>query len=193
MPQEKKQSQVKSNSNKFAENWLPIKSIANGAIITEDGYQVTGIKVIPRNIFIMDQDAQANVILNLRSFYNTLDFEFWLIVADRPVDINVYLANLKVLYNENDNPVIRKLILEDIDKANTFMGRQLNVADIEYYILFKEKKPEIIQKRIQNIISGLANAGLQSAQVSNDDLRVLLDGFMNGGDTINFGTVMSNI
>ena len=57
----------------------------------------------------------------------------------------------------------------------------------------KDKRPEIIQKRIQNIISGLANAGLQSSQVSNDDLRVLLDGFMNGGDTINFGTVMSNI
>ena len=49
----------------------------------------------------------------------------------------------------------------------------------------------IIQKRIQNLVSGLASAGLQSAQVSNDDLRVLLDGFMNGGETSNFGTVMS--
>ena len=190
MPQEKKQSQVKSSSNKYAENWLPIKSIANGAIITEDGYQVTGIKVIPRNIFIMDQDAQANVILNLRSFYNTLDFEFWLIVADRPVDINVYLANLKVLYNENDNPVIRKLILEDIDKANTFMGRQLNVADIEYYILFREKKPEIIQKRIQNMITSLAQAGLQSQHTTNDDLRTIMESFLNGGETTEFGTVM---
>ena len=190
MPQQTKSSQVKSSSNKYAENWLPIKSIANGAIITEDGYQVTGIKVIPRNIFIMDQDAQANVILNLRSFYNTLDFEFWLIVADRPVDINVYLANLKVLYNENDNPVIRKLILEDIDKANTFMGRQLNVADIEYYILFKEKKPEIIQKRIQNMITSLAQAGLQSQHTTNDDLRTIMESFLNGGETTEFGTVM---
>ena len=191
MPQQKKTSQVKSNSNKFAENWLPIKSIANGAIITEDGYQVTGIKVVPRNIFIMDQESQANVIMNLRTFYNTLDFEFWLIVADRPVDINVYLANLKVLYNENDNPVIRKLILEDIDKANTFMGRQLNVADIEYYILFREKKPEVIQKRIQSMITTLAQAGLQSQHTTNDDLRTIMESFLNGGETTEFGTVMS--
>lgn len=190
MPQQKKTSQVKSNSNKFAENWLPIKSIANGAIITEDGYQVTGIKVVPRNIFIMDQESQANVIMNLRTFYNTLDFEFWLIVADRPVDINVYLANLKVLYNENDNPVIRKLILEDIDKANTFMGRQLNVADIEYYILFREKKPEVIQKRIQSMITTLAQAGLQSQHTTNDDLRTIMESFLNGGETTEFGTVM---
>ena len=43
------------------------------------------------------------------------------------------------------------------------------------------------------MVSGLAQAGLQSTQVSNDDLRTLLDGFMNGGDTFKFGTVMSNI
>ena len=49
----------------------------------------------------------------------------------------------------------------------------------------------MIQKKLQNLISGLAGAGLQSQQVSNDDLRTLLDGFMNGGDTTNFGTVMS--
>ena len=82
---------------------------------------------------------------------------------------------------------------EDIDKANLFMSKEVNVTDTEYFILFKDRRPEIIQKRIQNIVSGLANAGLQSAQVSNDDLRVLLDGFMNGGDTTKFGTVMSSI
>ena len=46
------------------------------------------------------------------------------------------------------------------------------------------------QKKIQNLVTNLASAGLQSTQVSNDDLRILLDGFMNGGDTFNFGTVM---
>ena len=136
---------------------------------------------------------QNNAIFNLRNFYNTMDYPFWLIVSDRPVDINVYLAQLKLLYNSVPSQAIRKLIREDIDKANLFMSKEVNVTDTEYFILFKEKRPEIIQKRIQNIISGLAGAGLQSAQVSNDDLRVLLDGFMNGGDTTTFGTVMSSI
>ena len=71
------------------------------------------------------------------------------------------------------------------------MSKEINITDTEYFLLFKERRPEIIQKRIQNIVSGLASAGLQSSQVSNDDLRVLLDGFMNGGSTTNFGTVMS--
>ena len=42
-----------------------------------------------------------------------IDFEFWLIVADRPVDISVYMSQMQLLYNETHNPAIRKLILQD--------------------------------------------------------------------------------
>ena len=184
---------IDPKSQKFAENWLPIKAIQNVEIILDNGFRVTGVKVRPRNIFILDYDSQANAIFNLRNFYNTIDYEFWLIVADRPVDINVYLAQLKLLFNSVQTQAIRKLVREDIEKANLFMSKEVNVTDTEYFILFKDRRPEIIQKKIQNLISGLANVGLQSAQVSNDDLRVLLDGFMNGGDTTKFGTVMSSI
>ncbi len=185
-------SKAKS-TRKFAEDWVPVRAIQNGEIILDNGVRVTGVKVRPRNIFILDYDSQNNAIFNLRNFYNTLDYPFWLIVSDRPVDINVYLAQLKLLYNSVQVQSIRKLIKEDIDKANLFMSKDVNVTDTEYFILFREKRPEIIQKRIQNMISGLAGAGLQSSQTSNDDLRILLDGFMNGGDTTTFGTVMSNL
>ena len=182
---------VDTKAQKYAENWLPIRGIQNGEIILDNGYRVTGVKIRPRNIFILDYDSQNNAIFNLRSFYNTLDYQFWLIVSDRPVDINNYLAQLKLLYNSVQVQAIRKLIREDIDKANLFMSKEVNVTDTEYFILFKDKRPEIIQKRIQNLVSGLANAGLQSAQTSNDALRTLLDGFLNGGDSYNFGTVIS--
>ena len=182
---------VDTKAQKYAENWLPIRGIQNGEIILDNGYRVTGVKIRPRNIFILDYDSQNNAIFNLRSFYNTLDYPFWLIISDRPVDINVYLAQLKLLYNSVQVQAIRKLVREDIDKANLFMSKEVNVTDTEYFILFKDKRPEIIQKRIQNLVSGLAGVGLQSAQTSNDDLRTLLDGFLNGGDSYNFGTVIS--
>jgi hypothetical protein len=175
---------------KYAENWLPVKSITNGAIILDNGYSVTGVKVMPKNIFIMEADSQANTIFQIRNFYNTIDYEFWLLIADRPVDINVYLSQLQLLYNSVQTPALRKLITQDINKANMFMSKEIGVADTEYFILFREKRPEIINKRIQQLISGLANAGLQAKQTSNEDLRVLLDGFLNAGSATNFGTVM---
>jgi len=177
-------------SSKYSENWLPIKSILNGAIVLDNGYQVTGVKVQPKNIFIMDYQSQENTIFQLRNFYNTIDYEFWLMVADRPVDLNLYLSQLQVQYNSTQSPIVRKIISEDIQKANSFASREFEVADTEYFIMFREKKPEIIQKRIQGLISGLAGAGLKATQTSNDDLRVLLDGFLNGGPSTDFGTVV---
>ena len=60
----------------------------------------------------------------------------------------------------------------------------------EYYLLFREKNPDIIQKRLRTIIMGLANCGLTANQTSNDDLRTILDNFLNGGMETNFGTVI---
>lgn len=175
------------SSSKYTEDWLPVKSIANGTIILENNTRVTGVKIRPRNIFILDAITQDNVMIALKNFYNMIDFEFWLISADRPVDIAGYLAQLQVLYNNTTNTAIRKLIVQDINKANSFMDN--NVSDTEYYILFKDNNMESIQKKLRTIITGLAQAGLSANQTSNDDLRVILENFLNGGTTTNFGTV----
>lgn len=187
-----KNSQLTTNtksSSKYTEDWIPIKAISNGTILLDNKLKVTGVKIRPRNIFILDQQAQDSALIALKNFYNTIDFEFWLISADRPVDLNNYLARLQLLYNQTPNPAVRKLINQDIEKANNFMNN--NITDTEYYILFKEKNDDIIQKRLRTLVTGLANSGLEASQVSNDDLRVILDNFLNGGMTTNFGTVIS--
>lgn len=181
-------TKTKSNS-KYTEDWIPIRNISNGMIVLDNKKKVTGVKIRPRNIFILEQGTQDNVLIALKNFYNMIDFEFWLISADRPVDLNNYLARLQLLYNQTPNPAVRKLINQDIDKANDFMNN--NITDTEYYILFKEKNDDLIQKRLRTLVTGLANAGLESTQVSNDDLRIILDNFLNSGMTTNFGTVIS--
>ena len=187
-----KNSQLTTNtksSSKYTEDWIPIKAISNGTILLDNKLKVTGVKIRPRNIFILDQQSQDSALIALKNFYNTIDFEFWLISADRPVDLNNYLARLQLLYNQTPNPAVRKLINQDIEKANNFMNN--NITDTEYYILFKDKNDDIIQKRLRTLVTGLANSGLEASQVSNDDLRVILDNFLNGGMTTNFGTVIS--
>ena len=181
-------TKTKSNS-KYTEDWIPIRNISNGMIVLDNKKKVTGVKIRPRNIFILEQGTQDNVLIALKNFYNMIDFEFWLISADRPVDLNNYLARLQLLYNQTPNPAVRKLINQDIDKANDFMNN--NITDTEYYILFKEKNDDLIQKRLRTLVTGLANAGLEATQVSNDDLRIILDNFLNSGMTTNFGTVIA--
>ena len=70
-----------ANSSKYTENWLPLKAISNGIMYNNKNEMITGVKIQPRNIFIMDNQSQNIMIYNLINFYNTLDYEFWLIIA----------------------------------------------------------------------------------------------------------------
>ena len=178
----------KKTTSRYTVDNVPIQSITNGVIILNNKEKVTGVKIMPRNIFILEQDMQDSIISNLKNVYNVIDYEFWIIAADRPVDINVYLSQLQLLYNNVQDNARRKLIVDDINKANMFMSN--NVVDTEYYLLFKEKDSDLIQKRIRTLINAFASAGLTCRQTTNDDLRVILDNFLNGGSTTTFGTVM---
>ena len=180
---------MSSQRNRVTENWLPVKNITDGMIILNNNDKVSGVKIIPRNIFILSEEEQNMVISNLKQVYNQIDYEFWLVVADRPVDISVYMSRLQVMYNQTTSVAIRKLIMEDIQKANGFINN--SVVDTEYYILFKERNPENIQKKIRHLINSLSSCGLATTQVTNEDLRVVLDNFLNGGKTTEFRTVVA--
>ena len=180
---------TKTNS-KFTEDWLPVRNITNGMIELDNKMKVTGVKIRPRNIFILDSISRNNIISQLRVFYDSIDFEFWLVSADRPVDISNYLATLQIQYNNEGDPRIKKIISQDIEKANVFMRD--NVTDTEFYILFKEKNPDIIQKRLRTLMLGLSNAGLDSVQTSNTDLRIVLESFLNAGMNTEIKAVLPN-
>ncbi|MBR3116279.1 MAG: hypothetical protein IKF36_00200 [Bacilli bacterium] len=171
----------------LTENWVTVKDINNNLIFLDNKEMITGVKIQPRNIFIMDQNSQAIIIDALKTFYNLVDFEFWLIVADRPVDISVYISQLEVHLNNVQNPAIRKLIANDIEKADLFI--QNDVVDTEYFILFKDSNTDSITKRVRMLINNLATCGLIASQTSNDDLRMILDNFLNGGKTYKNRTV----
>ena len=175
-------------ANRYTNDDVPVKEIKNGMIVLDNNLKVTGIKIMPKNIFILDQQTQDSIISNLRTVYNTIDYEFWIVAADRPVDINVYLSQLELLYNNVTNPAKRKLIMEDINKGNMFVSN--NIVDTEYFLLFREKKEDLIQKRIRDLIDAFAGAGMICYQTTNDDLRMILDNFLNGGTTTKFGTVL---
>ena len=127
-----------NTSSIYTENWVPVKDINNNMIILDNKKIVTGVKIQPRNIFILEENYRDTIIESFRTFYNLIDYEFWLIIADRPVDINLYISQLQLQLNDTQSPVYRKLILDDIAKAELFMNN--GIVDTEYFILFKDKK-----------------------------------------------------
>jgi hypothetical protein len=176
----------KNNTSMF----VPVKDIREGMIVLDNSYKVAGIKIMPKNIFILDSATEQNMINNLKNVYNQIDYEFWLIVADRPVDINVYLSELQALYNNAGSLARRKLIVQDIEKANQFTNN--NVVDTEYYLLFKEKDAEKAKKKVRDLIGAFASSNMTAYATTNEDMRIVLENFLNGGMETRFGTVIAN-
>lgn len=177
------------NNSAFTENWVRIKSIKNGIIYLPNKDMVTGVKIEPRNIFILEGVQQDSIINALRNCYNTFNFEFWLIAADRPVDISVYTSQLELMLNDESlSQIRRKMIMQDLEKADMFINNQ--VVDTEYYVLFKESRLEQLQDKLRIMVNGFASCSLLATPTTDDDLRVILDGFLNGGVRSDFGTVV---
>ena len=65
------------------------------------------------------------------------------------------------------------------------------MAPNQLFILFKETSTDAIQKKVRSLITNLASCGLIASQTSNEDLRMILDNFLNGGSNFKSGTVMS--
>jgi len=179
-----------NSNNIYTENWIKFKEINNNVIYLDNKEMVTGVKIQPRNIFILEENYQDQIIDSLKTFYNLIDYEFWIVVADRPVDVNLYISQLQLQLNNTTNPVYRKLIIDDINKAEMFVNN--GVVDTEYFILFKEKNNDQLQKKVRNLINNLASCSLIASQTSNEDLRTILDNLLNGGVKFNSGAVMTD-
>lgn len=178
----------KKPTKPYTENWVNVRGIKDGMIFLKTRELVSGVKVEPRNIFILEQTQQENIINALKNCYNTLNFEWWLVVADKPVDISIYQSQLELLLSQQTDPRRRKIVSQDIAKAKMFIDNQ--IVDIEFYVLFKERKPEMVEEKVRMLVNGFANAGLVASQTTNDDLRVILDNFLNGGVRTDFRTVV---
>ena len=50
-----------NSNNVSTENWITIKDINNNIIFLDNKKMVTGVKIQPRNIFIMDQQSQYKI------------------------------------------------------------------------------------------------------------------------------------
>ena len=66
---------MNSKDSSLAENWIQVKDINNGMIFLDDKSMVSGVKISPRNIFILTEGEQSRIINSLKDFYNLIDYE----------------------------------------------------------------------------------------------------------------------
>ena len=51
-----------NNTSNTTESFVPIRAIVNNMIELDNGEKIAGVKIAPKNIFIMEESDQFNVI-----------------------------------------------------------------------------------------------------------------------------------
>ena len=89
----------KNKISPFTEDWLPIRDIQNGMILTTDKYYVTGVKITPRNIFILDND----IVYHCGSSINRIGYKTFSITMINDKEIcNILIDKVNKIINKTD-------------------------------------------------------------------------------------------
>ena len=141
--------------------WMDIEEIQEHQMILKHGNQrtfVQGIKVHPINIFIEDEYEQMLRVARLRNVYNKLKFKLYHSFVFNPINLDSELAYLSQRLDGEDNPAMRELIQDDIEKAIMFI-RDYN--ELEFFITVQGKTEKEIANKMDELTYEFERAGFR--------------------------------
>lgn len=99
--------------------WIDIEGVADDLVVLSDKLAVFGIKIIPPEVFSLDERGKSSWVSQLNTVYNNCDLEIYHLPIDSPIFVDNYVNNLRSrFYDMNGNPVpdnIRVILENEID------------------------------------------------------------------------------
>lgn len=205
--------QVVTQKNKaVAQQWMPVMDINNELLHLKNGSIVGFIKVQPLNMDLLSKKEQRRKIKSLTEVYNGITRGQQTLTIARPVDLDGYIYRLQEKKANEETPVKRKIIEQDIKRA-IMMSSGGEAVERQFYIIISSRnnKDDMDQDQLRRtcneIAQELKGASL-SGQVCDDqmirDLQFLfgnsaqssverapidngpfIQAFYNGNDTVN--------
>lgn len=184
--------------------YLDIQEIKEGTIIMRDGSLRAILVVSSTNFSLKSIDEQNAMIGAYQNFLNSLDFPIQILMQSRRLDINSYLDRLRGMAQQQTNELLRMQTQEYIEYISkliefaSIMNKTfyvivpLGTAAVQTGIFQSitnllnpagristknrdfEKAREELQKRTNQVVSGLAPMGLKTIVLNTEELLELV-------------------
>lgn len=145
---------VRQQKKKYAStlDWMDLYEVRRNAMVLRKGKReeiVKGVKIIPSNLFLEDEDIQMMQISQYRMALNNLHFPIYHAIVFNPVDVRDYISRLeRVNESEAINEVQKALIEESLSKMATFNA---NNRELEFFLMIKGKDDKQFHKRFNDL------------------------------------------
>ena len=195
---------TKKNGIKSTQSYLDVADVRDGMIVLKDGNLRAVVAISSMNFALKSEEEQNAIIVGYQSFLNAIDFPIQILMQSRPMDVNPYLNYMRRRLQSVDNKLLQIQIAEYIEFVSklvetskimsktffiivpmnvnklqeTFMGRLTRIFNPLHSVVIDAKSLDTyktkLSERIAQIQSGLSSLGLDSIQLSTEEVIELL-------------------
>jgi len=117
------------------QEWLPIKNIIGGMIITKDHRFVKIIEVLPVNFHLKTPHEQQSIIYYYASYLKIAPNNLQIRVVTQRLDLEGYVANMRKYAEAEENEKCREMIEDNINEVTYIVANE--VTTHRFFIVFQ--------------------------------------------------------
>jgi len=136
------------------QEWLPVKGIINGAVITKDNRFVKIIEVLPVNFHLKSPHEQQNIIFYFASYLKIAPSNLQIRVITQQLELDGYIAMMKKYRDAEDIEQCREMIEDNIAEVSYIIANEVTshrffiVFQYEPYMKGRNNSPRAIAERL---------------------------------------------
>jgi hypothetical protein len=119
------------------QNWLPIKNIIHGVIVTKDLRFVKIIEALPVNFHLKTPLEQQNIIGCFAAYLKTAPARLQFRVTTQRLDLGDYTEKMKSLYETETNEKCREMIEDNIAEVSYMASNEITAH--RFFIIFEHE------------------------------------------------------
>lgn len=161
-----KGAEYNSKSEGGIQQWLPIRTIVNGVIVTKDRRFIKVLEVLPLNFHLKPDFEKSNIIANYAAFLKIAPANLQVQVITQKVDMHDYIQRMEGYAKEEVVEKCRDMIMDNVEEVTDLA--QDEAITHRFFIIFQH---ELYMKPKQMTVKSIADRMAEEA----DTLRRYLD------------------
>lgn len=144
------------------QNFVPIKDVKDNIVILKNGKMCMILLASSINFALKSSDEQKAILQQFQSFLNTLDFSLQIYIQSRRLNIEPYIAQLKLQEDNQPNDLMRVQLREYMDFVRRFT-KEVDVMTKNFFVVVTYTPSAINAKK--SILSFLGGGGSSASTV----------------------------
>jgi hypothetical protein len=117
------------------QEWLPVKNITGGVVVTKDLRFVKIMEVLPVNFHLKTPGERQNIIYCFASYLKTAPDNLQMRVVTQRLDLTGYIAKMKAYYESETNEKCKEMIEDNMREVSYIAENE--VTSHRFFISFE--------------------------------------------------------